>query len=366
MARDDWAIVVGIKNYVDPDLAGLQGPENDAKDFYDWVVSSDGGAVPKGQATLIRSSDYHPPFKDPATAMPNPEAIKAAFDHLLSIADQNEKKGLGREVGNRLYLFFSGHGFAPAQHDELTALLTANASIANAQLTHVIGSYMADKFWRGKFFNEILLFMDCCRSVMDCAQLYMPWTDERATDYYKVRRFYAYGARVAKESREWQMPDGKFHGVFTKTLLDALGGSGYDPRDPALITAESLRDQLYNGFKHFMSAADQTRPDLPKEPEVVYEQKPGSNFTIVARANLAQRIFGLKKIAKYPLTIVASPGCVGRKAIVSDAKLATVSELTLVARTPLSLESGFYELAVAGEAEPIPFEVIGAGSEVRA
>ncbi|HEY6716534.1 MAG TPA: caspase family protein [Reyranella sp.] len=365
MARNDWAIVVGIMNYADPDLAGLQGPENDATDFYNWVVSSDGGAVPSGQAILIKSSDFHPPFTSPASAMPTAEAIKTAFDHLLSIADENEKNGLGRTIGDRLYLFFSGHGFAPAQNDDLTALLTANASIANAQLTHVIGSYMADKFWRGKFFAEILLFMDCCRSVMDCAQLYMPYAIERATDYDKVRRFYAYGARVAKEAREWKMSDGQFHGVFTKTLLDALGGSGYDPRDPGLITAESLRDQLYNGFKHFMSAADLARPDLPKEPQVVYEQKPDANFTIVKRTTLVQQLFGGTTVAKYPVTIVASPARVGSKAVVSDAKLATVVEQTLAERTPLSLELGFYALTIAGEAQPIPFEVIGAGSEVH-
>lgn len=366
MAKNDWAIVVGIMNYADPNLAGLQGPENDATDFYNWVVASDGGAVPSGQAILIKSSDFHPPFKDPASAGPTAEAIKAAFDHLLSVADENETNGLGRTIGDRLYLFFSGHGFAPAQNDDLTALLTANASIANAQLTHVIGSYMADKFWRGKFFAEILLFMDCCRSVMDCAQLYMPYTIERATDYDKVRRFYAYGARVAKEAREWKMPDGQYHGVFTRTLLDALGGSGYDPHDPGLITAESLRDQLYNGFKHFMSAADLARPDLPKEPQVVYEQKPDSNFTIVKRTTtLVQKLLGETSVKKYEVTIVASPARVGSKAVVSDAKLVTVTEQTLAEKTKLSLELGFYALTIAGEAQPIPFEVIGGGSEIR-
>ncbi|HEU5218622.1 MAG TPA: hypothetical protein VFU23_08180, partial [Gemmatimonadales bacterium] len=58
MARDDWAIVVGIKRYFDPALAGLEGPENDARQFYEWVVSPSGGAVPKAQAKLIVSSDY--------------------------------------------------------------------------------------------------------------------------------------------------------------------------------------------------------------------------------------------------------------------------------------------------------------------
>ncbi|PYQ62101.1 MAG: hypothetical protein DMF53_13870, partial [Acidobacteria bacterium] len=209
MGAEDWAIVVGIKSYFDPGLAGLEGPENDAREFYDWVVSADGGAVPKAQAQCILSSDYHPPFASAAAAMPTAEAIKGAFDHLRSIADANVKaeNGLGWTVGKRFYLFFSGHGFAPSQNDELTALLTAEASVANAQLTHVIGSYMADIFWRAKFFDEILLFVDCCRSIMDCAQLYMPYEIKRVSNYDQVRRFYAYGARVAKESREWKMAD---------------------------------------------------------------------------------------------------------------------------------------------------------------
>src|SRR4051794_20882261 len=144
MGKDDWPIVVGVKNYPDPDLAGLEGPEIDAKEFHDWVILGNGGDVPPGQAIPILSAEYNPPVTSPATAMPSQDKLKAAFDQLLSIADENEKKGFGREIGNRLYLFFSGHGFAPDQQDELVALLTANASIAEAQLTHVIGSYMAD------------------------------------------------------------------------------------------------------------------------------------------------------------------------------------------------------------------------------
>ena len=365
MAGEDWAVVVGIKNYADPDLAGLQGPENDAQEFWDWVVSAAGGAVPKPQAKLILSSQY-PPFTTVTNAMPTTDVIKGAFDHIRALADTNESRGLGRTVGRRLYLFFSGHGFAPSQHDDLAALLTAEASVADAKLTHIIGSYMADFFWRARYFEEILLFMDCCRSVMDCAQLYKPYEDERATDFYQVRRFYAYGARVAKESREWQMGDGRYHGVFTRTLVDALSKTGYDPMNASTITAESLRDQLYNGFKKFMSPPDQNRLDLPKEPEVIYEQKPGGNFTIVTRANLAQRILGLKMAPKYDVKLLVSPARIGKQATVRDKKLRAVGVETLANVTTLHLERGFYLVEVAGETEPIKFEVTGAGDEVHA
>src|SRR4051794_38605283 len=132
MAKDDWAVVVGIKTYFDPALAGLQGPENDASDFYEWLISSKGGDVPKGQARLILSSSF-PPFASAAAAKPSAESIKDALDHFLTIAAANQARGLTPAVGRRLNLFFSGHGFAPSQHDDLTALLTADASVASGQ-----------------------------------------------------------------------------------------------------------------------------------------------------------------------------------------------------------------------------------------
>jgi hypothetical protein len=374
VGKDDWAIVVGIKNYFDPNLRGLEGPETDAAEFHRWVVADEGGGVPPGQATLIRSSDYGPPFLAPEKAMPTAEIIKAACDHLLAVASENESKGLGRVVGHRLYLFFAGHGFAPTHRDDLTALLTAEASVADAHLSHVLGPYMADFFWRGKFFEEILLFMDCCRELMDCAQLYMPYAgqEERASDFWKVRRFYAYGARVAKESREWKMADNQYHGVFTKTLLDALGSTGYDPADPSRITADSLSDQLYNGFKGFMSEPDRKRPDVPHEPEIVYERRPGANFTIVTRVGRVRRVLapvsamlGFTQVPKFSVTILVSkPGLVGQRATISNKDLRTVAEQALSAKTVVALERGFYALEVAG-VDPLPFEVTGENVEVH-
>src|SRR3954452_5954523 len=145
MGRNDWAIVIGIQSYFDTKgLAALEGSENDASAFYTWVTSPDGGAVPQEQAALIVSSAFKPPFNSQADAMPTAEAIKLAFDHLKEIADENDERGLGLSVGDRLYIFMAGHGFAPSLDDQLTALLTAEASVTTSELNHVVGSYMAD------------------------------------------------------------------------------------------------------------------------------------------------------------------------------------------------------------------------------
>jgi hypothetical protein len=354
MADNDWAVVVGIQDYPDPDLAGLEGPENDAKEFYDWVVDPNGGAVPKDQAALVLSSNFHPPFKSLADAMPTAEKVKEAFDHLRAVAEENAVKGNGLVVGERLYLFFAGHGFAPSHRDDLTALLTADASVTGQKLSHVIGATLADWFWRARYFEQILLFMDCCRSIMECAQLFEPYPDRRGNNYYEVKRFYGYGARVAKESREWKTEDGKSHGVFTRTLVDALRGAGYDKNDPTKITAESLRDQLYNAFKDYMAPADRKRPDLPKEPEVVYEGSPTSNFTIVTR----QPVPGALAKPKFAVRISAGAKA-GQEAVIVDKNLAEVARQMLAAETDLQLERGIFGIQVNGKTAAL-FEVTGA------
>jgi uncharacterized caspase-like protein len=361
MAKNDWAIVVGIQSYFDSgSLGALAGPENDAREFFEWVTSSAGGNVPEGQATLILSSDYKPPFANIAEAMPTREAIKNAFDHLNTIAQENNEKELGFTVGDRLYIFMAGHGFAPDIDDELTALLTAEASVPEMRLNHVIGSYMADQFWRAAFFKQVLLFMDCCRSVLPCSEPFRPYKTLRGRDYDKLIRFYAYGARVAQESREWTPPGGKCHGVFTMTLLNGLRGAAYDLNDPKHITGKSLNNYLYNGFKTFVSPADRTRPMERNEPEVKYEQKPDSDFVVadVPPTGIVERVLGAKS-KKFPVRILASAPNVGRDVEIQDWQFKPVTKLTLAAANQVELERGFF--TIVGTPSEIRFEVTGSG-----
>jgi uncharacterized caspase-like protein len=359
MGKNDWAVVVGIQSYFDSGALGaLAGPENDATEFFEWVTSSTGGAVPKDQAILILSSTYKPPFTSAAAAMPTKKALKLAFDHLKKIAEENDSKKLGLSVGDRLYVFMAGHGFAPDIEDELTALLTAEASVTKRRLNHVIGSYMADWFWRAAYFKQVLLFMDCCRSVLPCTQPYKPYKDRRGRDYDKVRRFYAYGARVTQESREWTPEGRKCHGVFTMTLLNGLRGAAYDTRDPKNITAESLRDYLYTDFKNFMVPADRTRSNVRDIPEVDYEQRPNSNFVIAPSPpkTLVERVIGARA-QKFPVRIVASGSSIGKKVEIQNWTLKPVFQVTLQQTNDLQLQRGIF--LITGPDIEVEFEVTG-------
>ena len=159
MAQEDWAIVVGIWRY--PALGDLNGPQNDATAFYEWLVAPQGGAVPHDHVQLILTADdLHWPTISPAVAKPIAAQIQEAFDRLLDLADQSDRAGRGLRIGRRLYVYLAGHGFEPQPAE--AALLGANATRQRPG-HHIVGRAYVDDLRRGGYFTECVLFMDCCR-----------------------------------------------------------------------------------------------------------------------------------------------------------------------------------------------------------
>jgi len=364
MGKNDWAIVVGIDTYFDPNLPSLKGPENDAQAFYEWVTSPEGGAVPKGkngseqerkQAFLILSSEFHPPFGSLQNALPTPKEIEKTFQALIAIADANAESGAGLKIGDRLYLFFAGHGFEPHHPAESVALMTANAT--SQEVAHVLGTYLADWIYYAGFFNEVFLFMDCCRNPDKSVEPSMPYPEQRANDYHKVRRFYGFGARGAKEAVERNF-NGKVHGVFTYTLLEGLRGAAADSDDPTVITAESLRGYLYSAFPKNLDAQQSANPNIPNEPEVRFEQK-AAKLRVIGMSG----VIGIAKAPDFPVRITTQKHA-GETATIRDKAWNVVSTVTLAASTDLQLERGFYAIEVPGAGEQL-FEVSGAEGAVH-
>ena len=115
--KDDYAVVTGINWY--PGLSHLDGPVNDAINIRAWLLDAAGGDVPEENIKMVLS----PPTPDAmnrSNAKPARDMIIEAFE---SILDQKDYKG---KIGRRLYMYMSGHGFAPQVDD--AALLLANAT----------------------------------------------------------------------------------------------------------------------------------------------------------------------------------------------------------------------------------------------
>ncbi len=230
MADENHAIVVGLNHY--PGITPLEGPENDAIWFHDWLLKN--GLVDKDRATLILSSAFAPPAAQSLDAMPDTGAIDRAFERLLRIGVQDDR------VGKRLYLFFSGHGFGP-DLDE-AALLMANCEASIGITGHYINAVQyANFFAKAAYFDEIVLFMDCCRDdLWQAPPRQAPWQRSPNPDGADVKRFYGLATKWARKAREAAPPGGgPVHGHFTRALKAAFEGGAVDQNKD--LTTGSVR-----------------------------------------------------------------------------------------------------------------------------
>jgi hypothetical protein len=273
MAADDYAIVVGISAY--PYHGNLSGPEHDAKAFYDWLIDPQWGAVPEQNIDLILTSDC-PAFTSVDDAMPTADRIHKAIRKLQRLGQANVDAGNKRRVGRRLYFYLAGHGCTP--RDDQTALLTANSdNIYAGSGYHILGQYNADWFHKSASFDEVLLFMDCCRNLIKVPALDQPYADvidRQAVN--RVRKFRALGAKWSLKTWERPMENGVVRGVFTTALLDALKGQA---AENGHVSSGSLKRWLLREMQDYLSEEDKANPEISKEPDV---DDFGVDFPIVA------------------------------------------------------------------------------------
>jgi len=235
----DYAVVVGVARYPGFSTAGvvsdLNGPDNDAQAIYDWLVDRDGGGLDPGNVTLIRSAQFDP--VDPRDPKPAVGTIEQALRRV---------DGLVREAGgDRLYLYFSGHGFAPVIEEG--ALFTAEAS--QAFPLYVYAHSWLRAFRLAGVFRQFVLWMDCCMN----PQLTIPVNEVVMRPSLGTGvpgpAFVGLAAQT-RSALEHEMADGRVHGVFTWTLLEGLRGGASDER--GRVTGESLRNFLYNAMPEFL------------------------------------------------------------------------------------------------------------------
>jgi len=261
MAIDDKGIVVGITNY--PGISKLKGPEEDANDFYDWLTSPSFGDVPSARVEKIVPSRY--------TTSPKPtEEVAQAFDDLQAEAFAS---GIPKRLGRRLYVYAAGHGAGltfrddPDQSD--AAFLVANATMVNA--IHVMAKVRALYFLNAGIFDEIAVFMDCCRNPLFLNPNYPNYINAININNLgqERRKFFAFATKWGLNAREKEF-DGVTRGIFTTSLMRGLRGAA--AKADGTITSNSLRDYLVNNMKGLMTdqelvASNVQQPDIP-DPQV--------------------------------------------------------------------------------------------------
>lgn len=143
----DYAVVVGVSHY--KGLSKLQGPDDDAQKIYDWLLSGNGGDLPRANCHLILSTE------NPLT--PIQDTIDQCFGAILGTF-----RDTGTE-GRRLYFYFSGHGLGVDWDDTALVLPPWTDLMRNYALSS--SGYLKTLIESG-YFAEVFFFLDCCRNRM--------------------------------------------------------------------------------------------------------------------------------------------------------------------------------------------------------
>lgn len=237
------AIVIGIGTY--PGFRDLAGPLNDAKAVHDWLVDPARGAVPEDNVHLLTTAEFHPPGPDTVLdAHPWDQEMRNLFRDYV-------REGLRNPwYGDRLYIYMAGHGFnvSDPRSAHLGALYAANA--ATEEAPNVVGTLYAEWFKSNAVFREIVLVMDCCRT-MD--SVHHPFTEAlpvvpgRPDLISKVRTFYAYATQWGHSTSERTMDDGVVRGVFTTAFLQALERAR--PNERGEITGDVVKGYVHQNIR---------------------------------------------------------------------------------------------------------------------
>jgi hypothetical protein len=319
--NDDYGIIVGINGYVK--FKPLNGPENDARRFHNWLTNPSGGCVALGKTDLILSD-----LSNPASVQPTIEAVNNAFRKYSDLAYEKDDHWIGR----RLYVFLSGHGITPvltqSARTDIAGLLMANSSPSWPQ--HVVGQLYAEWFRNAGAFNELVLFMDCCRdlkpNVSPVGPVTPPVNSDRADE---VRFLYAMAAEV--DSKAWEVPlppeSGvqEPRGVFSYVLMEALNTPTVCD-DQGQLTSNALGE-------HLTRRVTEIRKDQAAK---------------VATSQFSPIVFSTGRNTRPTLRVTFNPSLQG-KTIVLTRGTETIDQYTIGELSwSKPVQKGIYRLAIDG------------------
>lgn len=256
-ATEDYGLVVAINEYKNDPYAPLEGAKGDAADFIEWLKSPQGGDLP------AKNVDPYTFLSDAGGNEPLLSHLYILLQKIRKLAPQGKKR-----VGRRLYVFLAGHGVSPNEQIDEAGLVTVEAE---GELTpYLPGKLCADGFCNGARFDEVLLFMDCCRvSGLLVKPLGIPVMEKPdPVAAGNVPRFYAFATSFGKTSRE-TLVDGSVRGIFSRALITGLKGGAAD--GSGRLTTSSLRAWLEDKLKIKVDGEEQ-KPQFPASMEIVLRE----------------------------------------------------------------------------------------------
>lgn len=254
-----FAVVIGVDNY--PGYSSLRGARRDARAFNQWLTDPTGGGLDKAHVELLLSIKprHTSNSSTPTTFLddqlrPLHHQIEHAFESILNLASNG---------GERLYVYFSGHGIAI--NALRTVLCLPPWSPARKGYALDSESYLNLVCTSG-IFREVIFLLDCCRTPVRL-DTSMPTTITarlagsagQPAKYFVANATEAWNA--AYEAMESNGNHAQTQGFFTRALLLGLRGGARDKN--GLITASSLKDYLEYHVPMIAQASNRSQnPDI--------------------------------------------------------------------------------------------------------
>src|SRR5713101_5669641 len=140
---------------------------------------------------------------------------------------------------------------------------------------HFAGHYSGEWFVKSGLFQEVVLFMDCCRNepLINFPLSLPSWAV--STGKTRAKKFYGFATKWAQKSRE-QVIDGMVQGVFTWSLLKALRGDVTD--NEGRVTEKELKGSIYNSVRKLLAngqapgSGEFQDPDFEGDDDWVFAQ----------------------------------------------------------------------------------------------
>jgi Caspase domain len=318
----DRAVLLGIEHYAGSSaeprwIDELKGPHNDLAAVRKWLEKPDGGAVPSGNIVDVPSKKVRDRRSGQMRFLPDQRKIEDALAELTELPDTAYD---GKFAGRRLYVYVSGHGLL--NRPDQAVVIAADASYDRVFSVDVTSWH--EWFFAASQFEECVLWVDACATRAPTVVPGLCNVRPKSRQYPRrmPRRFEAYAAGFNLRAVENKMSDGKWHGVFTYALLQALAGAV-----AGQATSEAIANYLRNEMDSYMREEQKNDPGVAREPAI------GHSDPIS---------FGTAP-AKFAVTLRFPRVCVGKKATVTDGKGPPVAE-TVLAGTDWKpeLEVGLY------------------------
>jgi hypothetical protein len=190
------------------------------------------------------------------------QPTKATFERSVEELLMDDRGMFIMRPDARLYLYFAGHGFT-SDKEVLQSASLVGADTLGSHFTDIPGTLYAEAFRKAGLFGEIVLIMDCCRTLMRLAPYGAPqFIITSAGNQEAVSLLSIYPVPKDGRAQERLITDAGPEpvGVMTYSLLKAL-----DEMPPDILgrVSDSALDQ-YLTYKWKSWFPDATAPEKPR------------------------------------------------------------------------------------------------------